>query len=72
MTVVTLSAELDATLADISRRTGISPEQLVRDALAHVLEDMADLRDALAVEAVEDPAERVSLQAMRRELGMEG
>lgn len=71
MTTVTLTPELDAALAEVARRTGEAPEQLFREALARVLEDMADLREALRVEAIEDPAERVTLHAMRRELGME-
>lgn len=71
MLEVQLDPQLERQLADIAARVGEAPSELARKALLAYLEDLEDY--AIAVEAWKDhdPAKTISLEAMKRDLGME-
>jgi RHH-type rel operon transcriptional repressor/antitoxin RelB len=71
MLEVPLDPELERTLSAIAARTGDAPGDLARAALLKYLEDLEDY--AVAVEAWRefDPAQAVSLEQVKRDLGLE-
>jgi predicted DNA-binding protein len=71
MLEVQLDPQLERQLADIAARVGEAPSELARKALLAYLEDLEDY--AVAVEAWKeyDPAKTVSLEVVKRDLGME-
>lgn len=72
MLSVNLDAELESRLAAIAAQTGDTPDEIAQAALLAYLEDLEDY--AVAVEAAReadlDPSKRVTLEEMKRELGM--
>lgn len=71
MLAVRLPADLEARLADVARRTGRSKSYYARKAIEDMIEEMEDI--ALLEEALRDPnaGRTVSLDQMRRELGLD-
>ena len=71
MLEVQLDPQLERQLADIAARVGEAPSELARKALLAYLEDLEDY--AIAVEAWKDhdPTKTVSLEMIKRDLGME-
>lgn len=71
MLAVRLPADLEARLADVARRTGRSKSYYARKAIEDMIEEMEDI--ALLEEALRDPnaGKTVSLDQMRRELGLD-
>lgn len=71
MLSLTIDPDTEARLAAIAASTGDAPDELARRALLAYLEDLEDY--AIAVEAWKDhdPAKTLSLEEVKRELGME-
>ena len=70
MLEIPLDPQLERHLADIAARVGEAPGELARKALLAYLEDLEDY--AIAVEAWKehDPNDTVSLEQVKRELGL--
>ncbi len=66
---VRLQKELHQRLSSLATRTGRSKSFYVKQALARYLEDMEDLY--LAVDRIENPGERVSMEEAKRILDVE-
>ena len=71
MLEIPLDPELERHLAEIAARVGEAPGELARKALLAYLEDLEDY--AIAVEAWKehDPNDTVSLEQVKRELGLD-
>lgn len=61
---VRLQKELNQRLSSLATRTGRSKSFYVKQALARYLEDMEDLY--LAVDRIENPGERISMEEAKR------
>jgi RHH-type transcriptional regulator, rel operon repressor / antitoxin RelB len=66
---VRLQKELHQRLSVLATRTGRSKSFYVKQALARYLEDMEDLY--LAIDRIENPGERVSMEEAKRILDVE-
>jgi RHH-type transcriptional regulator, rel operon repressor / antitoxin RelB len=66
---VRLQKELHQRLSSLATRTGRSKSFYVKQALARYLEDMEDLY--LAIDRIENPGERVSMEEAKRILDVE-
>ncbi len=66
---VRLQKELNQRLSSLAARTGRSKSFYVKQALAYYLEDMEDID--LAVDRIENPGERVSMEEAKRILDVE-
>ncbi len=66
---VRLEKELHQRLSSLATRTGRSKSFYVKQALAHYLEDLEDLY--LAVDRIENPGDRVSMEEAKRILDVE-
>ena len=66
---VSLQKELHQRLSSLATRTGRSKSFYVKQALVRYLEDMEDLY--LAVDRIENPGERVSMEEAKRILDVE-
>lgn len=73
MLSVNLDAELESRLAAVAAQTGDTPDAIAQAALLAYLEDLEDYAVAVeaAREADRDPSKRVSLEEMKRELGLD-
>lgn len=71
MLAVRLDPDLEARLTAVSRRTGRSKSFYAREALREKIEELEDI--ALLEEALRDPdlGQRVTLDELVRELGLE-
>jgi RHH-type rel operon transcriptional repressor/antitoxin RelB len=71
MLAVRLDPDLEARLDAVARRTGRSKSYYAREALLEKIEELEDL--ALLEEALKDPdyGNRISLEEMKRELGLD-
>ena len=71
MLAVRLDPELEARLAAVAKRTGRSKSYYARQAILEKIEELEDM--ALLEEALRDPdaGQRISLNQMRRELGLD-
>jgi RHH-type rel operon transcriptional repressor/antitoxin RelB len=71
MLAVRLDPELEARLDAVAKRMGRSKSYLARQALLEHIEDLEDL--ALVEEALRDPdyGKRVSLEQVKRDLGLD-
>jgi predicted DNA-binding protein len=71
MLEIPLDPKLERHLAEIAERVGEAPGELARKALLAYLEDLEDY--AIAVEAWKDfdASQTVSLEEVKRELGLE-
>ena len=68
MSVVTVPDDLDRLVDDLTRGTGQSKAEFVREAIEARLEDLRDL--AVARERLTQPGKRVSLAEVKRQLGL--
>lgn len=71
MISVNLKPELESLLLELAEKAGETPSSLAQKAVVAYLEDLEDYADAVAALKECDPAETVSLEEMKRELGME-
>ena len=69
MLSVRLDAETEERLDALAKSTGRSKSYYVREAILAQLDDMEDRY--VAIERLERPAERVPLEDLERELGLE-
>ena len=71
MLAIKIDAATERRLADAARRIGQAPDALAAKALDAYLEDLEDY--ALAVEAMKDydPKDNISLEELKRELGLD-
>ncbi|HEY7806026.1 MAG TPA: DUF6290 family protein [Croceibacterium sp.] len=71
MLAVRLDPDLEARLDAVARRTGRSKSYYAREALLEKIEELEDI--ALLEEALKDPdyGKRISLEEMKRELGLD-
>lgn len=71
MLAINLEPELERQLAELASRNGKSVDEVVLRAIERLVEDLRDI--ALAEEALKDynPAQNVSLEELRRELGLD-
>lgn len=72
MLAVRLDADLEQRLTAVAKRTGRSKSYYAREAIRDKIEELEDL--AAAEEALRgyDPGQNISMEQMRRELGLEG
>lgn len=72
MLAVRLDADLESRLTAVAKRTGRSKSFYARQAIEEKIEELEDI--ALLEEALRDPdaGQRVSLEDVIRELGLEG
>ena len=68
---VRLPAEIASELAEISRETGRSKSYYVREAILKYLEDRADYLEAVRILEKSKGKGRISLEAIKREFGMD-
>lgn len=71
MLSVAIDPETEARLAAISASTGDAPDEIARRALLAYLEDLEDYATAVDAWREFDPAKAISLEEVKRELGME-
>jgi RHH-type rel operon transcriptional repressor/antitoxin RelB len=72
MLAVRLDADLEKRLTAVAKRTGRSKSYYAREAIRDKIEELEDLAAAEAALRDYDPAKNVSVEQMRRELGLEG
>ncbi|RIV83463.1 ribbon-helix-helix protein, CopG family [Aurantiacibacter xanthus] len=72
MLAVRLDPELEARLTAVAKRMGRSKSHLAREALIERIEELEDL--ALLEEALRnpEPGENITLDQLKRELGLDG
>ena len=72
MLAVRLDPDLEQRLTAVAKRTGRSKSYYAREAIRDKIEELEDL--AAAEEALRgyDPGQNISMEQMRRELGLEG
>lgn len=70
MLAVRLDADLEKRLNAVAKRTGRSKSHYAREALREKIEELEDI--ALLEEALKtyDPAKNITMEQMRRELGL--
>ena len=71
MLSINLEPELERHLADLARRNGRPVDFLLQKAVERLIEDLEDI--AAAEEALKDydPSQNISLEELRRELGLD-
>jgi len=71
MLAVRLDPDLEARLTAVAKRTGRSKSYYARKAIEEMIEEMEDI--ALLEEALKDydPAKNISMEQLRRELGLD-
>jgi RHH-type rel operon transcriptional repressor/antitoxin RelB len=70
MLSIRLDPEIDKRLEDLAARTGRTKSFYVREAILEHLEDMEDRY--LAIERLENPGQRWTLEEVEQELDLEG
>jgi predicted DNA-binding protein len=68
---IKINPQLERRLADAARTLGEDPDRVALRALETYLEDVEDYARAAAAWSRHDPSRSVSLDEMRRELGLE-
>ncbi|MCC6828648.1 MAG: DNA-binding protein [Novosphingobium sp.] len=71
MIAINLEPELEKNAIDLAQRKGVSLEVFVREAIERMIEELQDI--ALLEETLKthDPAKNISMDQMRRELGLD-
>lgn len=72
MLAINLEPEVEKHLADLARQNGHSVDYFVRRAIERMIEDLEDISAAEEVLRDYDPARNVTLDELRRELGLDG
>ena len=72
MLAVRLDADLEQRLTAVAKRTGRSKSFYAREAIRDKIEELEDLATAEAALRDYDPGQNISVEQMRRELGLEG
>ncbi len=71
MLAVRLDADLEQRLTAVAKRTGRSKSYYAREAIRDKIEELEDLAAAEAALRNYDSAQNISIEQMRRELGLE-
>lgn len=71
MLAINLEPELERHLASLAERNGQTLDNLLHRAVERLIEDLEDLAAVEAAMKDYDPANNVSLEEVRRELGLE-
>ncbi len=71
MLAVRLDADLEQRLTAVAKRTGRSKSYYAREAIRDKIEELEDLAAAEAALRYYDSAQNISIEQMRRELGLE-
>ena len=70
MIAIRLPADIDERLTALARRTNRTKTYYVREAILQFIEDMEDAY--IAVERLEKPGRRLSMEEAEKELGVDG
>jgi len=70
MIAIRLPAEIDERLTNLAKRTGRTKTYYAREAILRLIDDMEDTY--IAVERLEKPGRRLTMDEAEKELGMEG
>ena len=70
MIAIRLPAEIDERLTNLAKRTGRTKTYYARQAILRLIDDMEDTY--IAVERLEKPGRRLTMEEAEKELGMEG
>jgi RHH-type rel operon transcriptional repressor/antitoxin RelB len=70
MIAIRLPAEIDERLTNLAKRTGRTKTYYAREAILRLIDDMEDTY--IAVERLEKPGRRLTMEEAEKELGMEG
>ena len=70
MIAIRLPAEIDERLTKLAKRTGRTKTYYAREAILRLIDDMEDTY--IAIERLEKPARRVTMEEAERELGVDG
>ncbi len=71
MLAINLEPDLARHVAELAQKSGLSVEALVHDAIERMIEDALDYAAAEAALEDYDPSTNISMEQMRRELGLE-
>lgn len=69
MIAIRLPAEIDERLTNLAKRTGRTKTYYAREAILRLIDDMEDTY--IAVERLEKPGKRLTMEEAERELGVE-
>ncbi len=72
MLAVRLDPELEARLTAVAKRTGRTKSYYARQAILEKIEEMEDIALAEAALRDYDPAKNISMEQLRRRLGLDG
>lgn len=70
MIAIRLPAEIDERLTALAKRTGRTKTYYAREAILRLIDDMEDAY--VAVERLEKPGRRLTMEEAEKELGVEG
>ena len=70
MIAIRLPAEIDERLTKLAKRTGRTKTYYAREAILRLIDDMEDTY--IAIERLEKPGRRLTMEEAESELGMEG
>jgi len=70
MIAIRLPAEIDDRLTALAKRTGRTKTYYAREAILRHIEDLEDIY--IAVERLERPGRRLSMEEAEKELGLDG
>lgn len=70
MIAIRLPAEIDDRLTALAKRTGRTKTYYAREAILRLMDDMEDTY--IAVERLEKPGKRLTMDEAERELGLDG
>ena len=70
MIAIRLPAEIDERLTNLAKRTGRTKTYYAREAILRFIDDMEDTY--IAVERLEKPGRRLTMEEAENELGMDG
>jgi RHH-type rel operon transcriptional repressor/antitoxin RelB len=70
MIAIRLPADIDDRLTELAKRTGRTKTYYAREAILRLIEDMEDTY--IAIERLEKPGRRLSMEEADKELGLDG
>ena len=70
MIAIRLPAEIDERLTRLAKRTGRTKTYYAREAILRLIDDMEDTY--IAIERLEKPGRRLTMEEAEKELGVEG
>lgn len=70
MIAIRLPADIDERLTALAKRTGRTKTYYAREAILRMIEDLEDTY--IAIERLENPGRRLSMEEVDKELGLDG